>query len=383
MRNLAYILLLCIVILVISGCGGGKKCPLTEEQDGITIVHNPAAPKYPDKTITFQEELAIPAEDESGNVLLFRPAHILVDNKDHIFISDLQDLKVKVFDTQGRYLRSLGAKGEGPGEFQRIGAMDFLPDGRLLVLDYRAQRTSLFSPEGEYLHSHPWRSRHYDIYFTTNTSYTVNENIFGEVNQLHVKTFDLDGQELYALGSFTPMDMYIKTTGSNTLAIGIPYPVSSIFAGDQERLLLYHCLNNKYEIEVFNHKGELVRRFDREYQALPFTKQDAQEYYDAVKKRNSPQLNEILKEIKLPEVKTITERMLVDDLGNLWVRTHAEREINGLRQTCYDIFDKDGIYIRQVWSEFDPHLFLRGKMYTMVTDEDTGFRTVKRFSVLY
>jgi len=383
MRNLLYVLLALYVLFIVFSCGGGDHTSISEVKDGISIVHNPGTPKYSDKTISFKEELAIQAEDDSGNIILYQPAHILVYNNDNIYISDRQDLKVKIFDVHGRHLRSLGTKGEGPGEFQRIGAMNFLPDGRLLVLDYRAQRTSFFDPAGEFLHSHQWRTRHYDIFFTTNTSYTVNENIFGETNQLNVKTYDLDGQEIEFIGSFTPMSMYIKTSGSNAMAIGTPYPVNSIFAGDQERQLLYHCLNDKYEIEVYNHNGDLIRKFDRAYQPLPFTEKDAQIYYDAFKKRNSPQLNEILKEIQLPEVKTITERMGVDDLGNLWVRTNEEREFDGQTQTAYDIFDKDGFYTYRVWTELNPYLFVRGKMYAIVTDEATGFRSVKRYSVLF
>lgn len=54
---------------------------------------------------------------------------------------------IHVFDREGSYLRTIGGEGQGPGEFQAIGALRELPDGRIAVFDSRALHVSYYTPE--------------------------------------------------------------------------------------------------------------------------------------------------------------------------------------------------------------------------------------------
>ncbi len=102
----------------------------TEVVDGITYIHNPEIPLHPERTVTFQEDLSIQAEDEDGNIILYQPYRYVVDANDNIYISDGREQIIKMFDKESNYIKTIGAKGEGPGEFQRAGEMCLLPDGR-------------------------------------------------------------------------------------------------------------------------------------------------------------------------------------------------------------------------------------------------------------
>jgi hypothetical protein len=61
-------------------------------------------------------------------------------------------------------VRTIGQKGEGPGEFQNIGEIALLPDDRLLVLDWEAHRVSLFDTTGKFVDSHKFINWSYDIF---------------------------------------------------------------------------------------------------------------------------------------------------------------------------------------------------------------------------
>ena len=54
--------------------------------DGIEYVHNSETPKYPERTVVFEEELSIRSEDEKGNILLYRPGWHLVDRKGFLYL---------------------------------------------------------------------------------------------------------------------------------------------------------------------------------------------------------------------------------------------------------------------------------------------------------
>ena len=383
MKNLLSVFLLSFMVILLSCQKGPENEAQVEVIDGITHIHNPDTPLYPERTVVFEEDLSIGGEDDAGNIILYQPWRYTVNDRGDVYISDRQELIIKKFNSEGQYIQTIGAKGEGPGEFQALGSMTILPDGRLIVLDWRARRTSIFGVDGVFKESSKWRNSHFDIYFVTESSYTVEENVYGEERQLFVKTYDFDGKELVSFGKFTPSGMKTSTQGSSTFSIGLPYAPASIFAGDSTRQWLYHCLNKSYLIEVFNNEGKIIRKIDRPYQPVPFTDKDTQEYLEAFDENPESPFAKMAREVEMPSVKTVTERMLVDEEGRLWVETNEEQERDNRTFIAYDIFNSEGYYEARIWSDIRPGLFANGKMYHMKTDEETGYRELKRFQIIW
>jgi hypothetical protein len=104
--------------------------------EGVGYVHNTATPVYPEKKVAQEEESTIGEIAQEGNELLFNSGWYAVDKQEDIYISDVQDLNIKVFNPADHLVRTIGQKGRGPGEFQKIGKLALLTDGRLLVLDW-------------------------------------------------------------------------------------------------------------------------------------------------------------------------------------------------------------------------------------------------------
>lgn len=86
-------------------------------------------------------ELTGPDEYLFGSV-----ASISVDDERNVFAFDDQAQHVRVFDSAGNYVETLGRKGEGPGEFNRAEFIAVLPDGRLVVRDPGNSRVQVFGP---------------------------------------------------------------------------------------------------------------------------------------------------------------------------------------------------------------------------------------------
>jgi len=373
--------LICLIVvpLILSGCSQPKSGKVeTEVIDGIEYVHNPTEPLNPNKTLSLEEELTIGDDESSEESMLIRPGVILVDQDDNIYISEYMDAVIKVFDKEGNYLRTFGQKGQGPGEFQSIFDMKLLPDERLITLDFRNRRTSIFNREGAFIDSHTWRNSHLSVYLTGSDWYVTEENFFQE-GKLFIKKYDLDGNEIQTWGEFTPYKMEIRSSREGTISMGVPYRPQSVFAGDSTQGRFYHCLNDKYLIEVYDQDGKLFRKIDRPYDPVPFTQKDADEYYASVDRRQNPVFSDLAREIELPKVKTVTDALGVDDRGYLWVVTNEEKEEVGKILRAYDIFDNQGQYDSRVWLDFTPNAYVRGKIYRIYQDEETGFVTVKRY----
>lgn len=293
-------------------------------------------------------------------------------------------MAIKVFDAQGKFLRIIGRRGNGPGEFENIGYVVILPDGRILVTDYQTRRTSFFSPEGQFLSSFQWKKSYGQVLLVANDFYTVSENVFSEQEtQLSVKTIDFSGEELFAFGNFTFPEMKTLRQGNIMIGTSVPWSPVSIFAGDQKRLWLYHCLNDKYLIEVYDQQGKVFRKIDRSYEPLPVTNEDIQKIKSRYAERPDSPGTKLLEQMEIPKIKTITERLLVDSDGNLWVETNEDRKEGEKTFKAYDIFNPEGFYDAKVWSELTPGLFASGKMYRMAEDEQTGMRLLKRYRVIW
>jgi len=56
--------------------------------------------------------------------------------------------EVRLFDSSGRYIRSMGRDGSGPGEFQRMAWIQVIPPDTLLVTDSELRRLTAIRHDG-------------------------------------------------------------------------------------------------------------------------------------------------------------------------------------------------------------------------------------------
>ncbi len=69
--------------------------------------------------------------------------------------AEIQAEELRVFDREGRHVRTIGRKGGGPGEFSQIIGMAWRPDGNLWVVDPSNNRISVIDTAGNFVTSHP------------------------------------------------------------------------------------------------------------------------------------------------------------------------------------------------------------------------------------
>ena len=386
MKKTLSVLFIFVVLVWSAYCKSQKSNANVEVIDGVEFIHNTETPMYPNTTVTFVEDLSISGEDNDGNIILFNPRLSLVDDDENIYITDYQDQDIKIFDPSGKYIKTIGAKGDGPGEFRGILSVAVTEEGKLVVLDGAARRTSFFDSSGQFLRSFKWRMGYYNYIMIKSSSYVVGERAYSgtqENGYFYVKEIDFEGNEVRSYGEFTMGESLIVRQGTSVIFSGLPVTISSILKGDQDREMLYHCLSNKYMIEVYDTSGKLFRKIDRPYKPVPFTKIDVEGFLERHKTSPEP-LRNAANALKMPKVKNIVVRMYVDDKSNLWVRTNEKMvDEEDKILTAFDIFNPDGHYYARVWIEFTSLVFKKGKLYVVATDQETGYRTLKRYKVVW
>jgi hypothetical protein len=83
-----------------------------------------------------QDHFIIGTEDGDG--FLAYPRHIQEGPDGNIYVFDWSDYYIKVYSPEGKYLRRIGGRGQGPGEVQRADGANFgfTPDGNLYFTEY-------------------------------------------------------------------------------------------------------------------------------------------------------------------------------------------------------------------------------------------------------
>jgi hypothetical protein len=354
--------------------------------NGVECIHNMGTPLHPDMTVTFVEDLSISAEDKNGNIVFVEPWLSLVDNEQNIYIIERKDQFIRVFNSNGKQIKTIGAKGSGPGEFQAIYPyIAITKDGKIIVQDTGSRRTSFFDSTGRFIKSFQGRSNPGNILLVKETSFVTSAivnsgNAGGQYMSWIVNEVGFDGNESEIEGDFAVRRYAPMRAGGLLVYFNEPVVTMSTFAGDQGRGRFYHCINNKYLIEVYDRSGKIFRKIDRPYKPVRFTEADASAY------RATAPTEEIRKAImdrEMPKEKSIVEEMLVDDNGNLWIRTNEKRTEGDKILTAFDIFDPEGNYFAKVWTSVIPSIFKKGKMYRMETDQDTGYRNLKRYKIMW
>jgi len=95
-----------------------------------------------DCVITLDTVLTIGGLDGPGLHLITELSRVAVDRRGRILISDPRMAEISVFDSAGTFLRTVGSRGEGPGEYETISYVRVGPR-YIHIFEYHAGRTML------------------------------------------------------------------------------------------------------------------------------------------------------------------------------------------------------------------------------------------------
>ena len=145
-----------IELLIISfmclsiNCSGNEFYDIKIEE-GVTVVTNHLldVSKSVDINLTFVNQIGGDNEDDP-NYLLFRPADVIIDKDDNVLILDAGNQRIQKYDSELKYIETIGRAGQGPLEFTDPAAFDITKDGKIYIADYRSGKVHIIEPDMTY-----------------------------------------------------------------------------------------------------------------------------------------------------------------------------------------------------------------------------------------
>ncbi|MCZ2108623.1 MAG: TIGR03663 family protein [Dehalococcoidia bacterium] len=93
--------------------------------------------------------------EHPGNMELFGPRDVAFDQQGDMWVTDTGNGRIQVYTLTGQYVRTVGARGSGNGQFNEPVGIDIAKDGTVFVADMYNRRVVLLHPDGTYSSSFP------------------------------------------------------------------------------------------------------------------------------------------------------------------------------------------------------------------------------------
>ncbi len=204
---------------------------------------------------------------EAGKDILARIRGIEIDNKGNVFIWESKQLKIFVYNSEGKFLYSFGKKGEGPGEIMdQWGSSLFLSKDHIILHERNTGRINYFQYNGTFYktikllklkYSHAMRG-YIDsdnlLFFLSDTISNRKENFVGVFNLKERKS-----KKITDYIEDKPLVINDKAVGNMTLYNPIisVFMISSQIEGDK----VVYGRNNIYKISILDLKTNKINFF--------------------------------------------------------------------------------------------------------------------------
>lgn len=243
------------------------------------------------------------------------PRDILVESG-MIYVPDLASTTIKVYNSDGKLVRSVGRAGRGPGEFSGLFQVGWV-NGSLVAEDVLNRRMQFFNTDGSY--SGEFAKTRAFVEFTTSDSliYSFSPNAMNDLDLTSdslIHVYRADGTHLSSFGSYL------------SLAEGIPQGLSwPRLTVNQDSL--YVLFSYVPTLRVYSQSGALVREIQLNHP----------DYGSQTSKNTS---KEALANPSAPQIGFIFQELKIHD-ETIYAAVHG----SSLR---IDTFTLDGTFIRSL-----------------------------------
>lgn len=366
------------------------------QSSDVEVVSNPNKPVLQvgkRKRITFEEELSIGKIEGDENYMFGEQVSVVADDEGCLYVLDWDRKRIQKFDPEGKYLLTLGRKGQGPGEFGNLWNPNFDSDGNFYVTDIVNKRITFFSSDGVYIKDIkiPMDVSGV-ILFPHGNCLTSRREVIEEVGvSIYTTVHGVYDSEFNLVAEFHRETRVTRQRGDRSRAEFIAEIVSrSAFKPNfiscvTRNGLIYAGYPSDYEIRIFSLEGEPIKIIRREYDPVKVSQKHKEDYFNQnvisllrVSGRTSEVhlKDDLRKFMKYPKYLPAYQWFTLMDNGWLFVIVDAIED----EEAVIDLFDNDGSYIGQFSTNIPTHslYFKNGMAYAVATLD--GYKYVKRYS---
>jgi len=373
MRSLRFLGFVALTFLFMSGG------PYLRGQAGVQVVKNPRKPVAvagQPSSLTLKEDLVIGLTGESENELFAQLQSVDIDDRENIWTLDRKDIKIRIFDKNGKPLITFGKQGQGPNELQTPFRMLIKRDGTAAIMD--TGKLAYYAIDGTCVKEFSMaRIRSFRI------AYDSQGLIYLDSMDFAVDPATRTSKRVYKITKFdaelNPLKVF--AIAEDTAAIGnmsVFTPTLYFQVTSKDRIIWAFGEKAPYEFNVMNSEGQAVQKITKDYEPRKIT---ATEEKALMGDRFGNQLPPGIK-ATFPASYPPLGRFLTGDDDRIYART---MEPDGKGGTWIDIFEPEGRYITRTALPEKEIIFgiKRDKLYVILPEDAEGRPLVKRYAMIW
>lgn len=361
----------------------------TDTVDGRIRVINTPPTSGAEATVLAEEEMRIGSVEEVGPSSFGMIRTIAVMEDGRIAVADAQAEEVRLFDSEGQFLRTFGGEGGGPGELRGMQGVYLDPEGLLRVPEQQNARLSVFDPDMGFVRSYPFRLYSYSsqgpwtaAFDSAGQTLVASSGLFGEGRYWNMlRVYDSTMAQVDSVPYYDYTDdgdrdhpgVWKISVGGGTLHVGVPFyarPYEVLSAtgdffttvdGGRELEITQWTPPGDTTLVIFSHRPPTPVKPSERDSALAETTERLEERLPM-----EPRLDAS----KIPAHKPPVYGLSLDDRGRLWARVSG----SGTEPTLYDVFNQDGTHAETVSLPFRvdgsiPPITRGNELWAVVRDE--------------
>jgi len=368
MKRLSRLVLFCLFILsILWPPVWGQDKVRVKTENGVQVIENPVKPSLPPgvpSQMRIKKELVIGKSSGRDEYMFGEARGVAVDDSGRIFVLDSKQTLIRVFDRNGVYLKTIGKKGQGPGELQTPQHVFTTWQEEIMIEDHLPRQFVFYSLDGKFL-----RNVSFARVFIFTTGIDSAGNFIGIV-----QTGEPDGN-VQVLNRYSPEFKYLHTVGypikgdRGTYNFFKPWLRWAVYKGNH----IIFSFSEKYELLIYDAAGRLVRKIVKKYKPVKISEEELAYMRKVIRLPSTVRLI-------VPKHHPAFQRFTVDDKDRIFVQTW-EKTKDG-KGCIYDVFSPEGICIARVPLHAVPRVWKRDKLYTIEEDADS-YQYVVRYKVIW
>jgi len=365
-----------IVVLFLSIIGLGSstlfnqeiKWKGTVEKNGeTTVIRNPEDSLYGRIKYDLKEDLRI-GQEKDEKYIFHQISGIALDSHGSIYISDMGNHRIQKYDSYGKYVRTIGRKGQGPGEFEQPNKIVIDENNDELYVQDGSRKIKCFSKDGIYLNEVFFIKSFIDFCLAENGCFIVQSKSTSSMNHTtNIYKIDSTGEVLLEIANY-PYYCIIQGNLGNNFLVNISGYEYDLFLANCNRENFIFGFSEKYLLTVLNKDGKIKFAIGREGSARKFPANLSKKF------KKSMFFN------KIPPHEPFFYALFCDSEGRIYVQTNNTMYEPGIKIEC-DVFNKSGYYLYRTELPHGTCLIRDGFLYTHLEDEDAGIEYVKRLKI--
>jgi len=348
-----------------------------EYEGGIKVVRNPVDSLYGEIHLETAEDLII-GDENKENYDIFQARGIQVDDEGNIYVLDRGNSRVQKYDKTGRYITTVGGKGQGPGEFNNPSGIYLDSKNNLYIRD--VAKIHIFNSQGCFSRS--------ITFIDMILSFGVNKegNILAEIlyrtgpetGMREVALINPEGKKTKAIVS-QPLKRHYRIEGS--IMLGNPYSPRLCFCMLDDEFGIYG-FSSEYKLYLVNPSGEIEYIIKKDDPPELLSRKEKDEIINRHLEPNQQRKKkfsrgEIIKALDFPEYKPFFNLIMSDDEGRIYVK----RLKSHLKGESFDVFSMGGCFIHKITTEIPPVVIKNGYFYNLSVMQDSGYNRISRFKI--